>query len=158
MLNIYTVSFFGHRIVDNSFYIEKQLESLIRNLLSNKEYVDFLVGRNGEFDLLVSSTIERLKKVYGNDNCFHALVLPYNTAEYRDNYDSFNSYYDQVEILDKSVKSYFKSAFQVRNREMVDRSNLIVFYLEHEYGGAYQTYQYALKQNKNIIKLMIKND
>lgn len=150
MLDIFTVSLFGHRVVDNLLRIEEQLEKLIKELLSTKEYVVFLVGRNGEFDRLASSAIKKVKKTFRDDNCSLCLVLPYDTAEYRDNYDSFNEYYDNVEIC---KKSYFKSAFQKRNRDKLHRSDLVVFYLEHDCGGAYQTFQYAVKQGKNIIKL-----
>ena len=58
-MNLYAVSFFGHRQIDNVFIIEQRLETLIRELLATKEYVEFLVGRDGEFDQLVSSTIRR---------------------------------------------------------------------------------------------------
>ena len=36
---------------------------------------------------------------------------------------------------------------------MVDRADLIVCCIDREYGGAYQTIQYAQKQNKKIINL-----
>jgi len=47
-MKLFAVSFFGHRQVDDSFLIERQLESTIRELLLTKEYVEFLVGRDGE--------------------------------------------------------------------------------------------------------------
>ena len=53
-MKLFAVSFFGHRQVDDSFLIERQLESTIRELLLTKEYVEFLVGRDGEFDQLGS--------------------------------------------------------------------------------------------------------
>ena len=58
-MNTYTVSFFGHRYIDNPFSIENALDELIGSLLRSKEYVEFLVGRNGDFDQLVSSAICR---------------------------------------------------------------------------------------------------
>lgn len=61
-MNLYAVSFFGHRQIDNVFAIEQRLETLIRELLTTKEYVEFLVGRDGEFDQLVSSTVRRCKR------------------------------------------------------------------------------------------------
>lgn len=153
MIDIFTVSFFGHRKIDNFSDAKEQVEELIYRLIDTKQYVEFLIGRNGEFDQLVSSTIRKIKREYRDDNCRHILVLPYYNAEYQNNYNSFNNYYDEVEICEKSYKSYFKSAFQKRNCEMIDRSDLVVFYLEKEYGGAYQTYKYAAKNNKKIIKL-----
>lgn len=112
MLNVYTVSFFGHRMISDAFFAEVQIENLIRDLLASKEYVDFLVGRNGDFDLLVSSTIKRLKNEYRDDNSCHILVLPYNTAEYRNNYDSFNEYYDQVDIYKEASESPINQHFK----------------------------------------------
>ena len=64
-----------------------------------------------------------------------------------------DEYYDEIEICQVSAKAHFKGATQIRNREMVDRADLIVCCIDHEYGGAYQTIQYAQKQNKKIINL-----
>ena len=153
MLNIYTVSFFGHRFIDNFRVIEDRLEELIIKLLREHEYADFLVGRNGDFDQLVSSTIRRVKREFRDDNCAHILVLPYNTSEFQNNEDSFADYYDEVEICPESHAAHFKAAMQIRNRHMVDRSDLVICYIEHNSGGAYQTIQYALKQEKKVVNL-----
>lgn len=69
-MNLYTVSFFGHRQIDNVFVIEQRLETMIRELLITKEYVEFLIGRDGEFDQLVASTVRRCKRVIRDDNAF----------------------------------------------------------------------------------------
>ena len=68
MLEIFTVAFFGHRYIDNMFKVEELLEEQIRKLINEKEYVDFIVGRNGEFDQSVSSTVLRVRKNYRDDN------------------------------------------------------------------------------------------
>ena len=152
-MNIFTVSFFGHRIIDNPFPVEEKLESLIRELLNRKEYVEFLVGRDGEFDQIVASTVRRCKRSVRDDNSALVLILPYTTAEYRNNELSFHEYYDEVEICTEAAEHHFKSAHQIRNRFMVDRSDLVVFCVEHNSGGAYQTMQYAKKANANIVNL-----
>ena len=152
-MNLYAVSFFGHRQIDNVFVIEQRLEMMIRKLLVSKEYVEFLVGRDGEFDQLVASTVRRCKRAIRDDNSALVLVLPYATAEYRNNEQSFHEYYDEIEICTESAEKHFKSAHQTRNRSMVDRSDLVVFCVEHNSGGAYQTMQYAKKVNANIINL-----
>ena len=77
----------------------------------------------------------------------------YPKAEYLNNVEYFEEYYDEIEICQASAKAHFKGAIQIRNREMVDRADLIVCCIDHEYGGAYQTIQYAQKQNKKIINL-----
>ena len=150
-MNVFTVSFFGHRMIDNPFPVEEKLEILIRDLLHSKEYVEFLVGRDGEFDQIVASTIRRCKRSVRDDNSALVLVLPYATAEYLNNEQSFLEYYDEIEICAESAERHFKSAHQIRNRCMVDRSDLVVFLVEHSSGGAFQTMQYAKKANVNII-------
>ena len=152
-MNIYTVSFFGHRIINNPLLIERQLEILIRNLLREHEYVEFLVGRDGEFDLIVSSTIRRCKREYRSDNSAHIWVLPYITVEFRDNEDSFRDYYDEIEVCEAAAGSHYKNAHQTRNRAMVDRSDLVVFCIQHASGGAWRTLKYVKKQGKPYINL-----
>ena len=151
-MNTYTVSFFGHRYIDNPFPIEKALEKLIDSLLQSKEYVEFLVGRNGDFDQLVSSAIRRCKREIRDNNSAHVWVLPYVTADYRDNEDAYRAYYDEIEVFG-SGGSHYKAAFQARNRSMVDRSHLVVFFVERKEGGAWQTMRYAIKQDKEYVNL-----
>lgn len=62
MLNIFTVAFFGHRQIHNMMIIDKLLEEEISKLIREKEYVDFLVGRNGEFDKYAASVVLRSRK------------------------------------------------------------------------------------------------
>ncbi len=111
------------------------------------------MGRNGEFDLLVSSTIRKCKRIVRDDNSSLVLVLPYMTAEYRNNRNSFNEYYDEIEVCSESADKYFKSAHQIRNRCMVDRSDMVIFCVEHNFGGAFNTMKYAINKDKNYVNL-----
>ncbi len=152
-MEVFTVSFFGHRVIEEPLRIERWLENLIRKLLKENEYVEFLVGRDGEFDQLVSSTIRRCKREYRSDNSAHIWVLPYLTAELRDNEESFQNYYDEIEVCEAAAGSHYKNAHQTRNRAMVDRSDLVVFCIQQVSGGAWQTMKYAKKQGKHYINL-----
>lgn len=153
VLDIYTVAFFGHRYIDNPLKVEALLEEQIRKLIDEKEYVDFLVGRNGEFDQCASSTVLRVRKNVRDDNSALVLMLPYPTAEYLNNEEYFHDYYTDVEISYKASKAHPKSAIQIRNREMVDRADLIICYVKENEGGAYSTIKYAKRQGKSIINL-----
>jgi len=155
LLDVYTVSFFGHRQVDRFFETEEKVTELVRKLITKKEYVEFLIGRDGEFDQIVASTVRRAKRDLRDDNSELVWVLAYPKAEYTDNADSFDEYYDRVEICDEAARSHPKAAIQVRNRSMVDRSDLVVCYVEHETGGAFQTMEYAIKIGKEIINLSL---
>ena len=153
MLRLYTVSFFGHRIIEDFNRVEKKAETLIRDLILQKEYVEFLVGRSGDFDQIVSSAAKRLQRRIRSDNSSLVWILPYPTAELRNYEESFSAYYDEIEICDAAQNSHPKRAYQIRNRQMVDRSDLVVFYVEHNSGGAYQTMRYAQERGKQIVNL-----
>ena len=152
-MRIYSVAFFGHRYMDNIIKVEDLLEEQIRKLIDENEYVDFLVGRNGDFDQCVSSSVLRVRKNHRDDNSALVLVLPYPTAEYLNNENYFHDYYTDIEISHTASVAHPKSAIQIRNREMVDRADLIICYIEHKNGGAWQTVEYAIKQGKTIINL-----
>ena len=153
MLNIYTVSFFGHRSIERALEVENRFDKLLHELIAQKEYVEFLIGRDGEFDLLASAAIKRAVREYGYGNTHFTLVLPYMKAEYRDNEKEYLDYYDEVEVCAESADAHPKAAIQIRNRNMVDRSDLVVCCIQHKSGGAYKTMQYAEKQDKHIINL-----
>lgn len=153
MVEQYTVSFFGHRVIPDFNQAEKKVEILIRNLLQQKEYVEFLVGRDGDFDQVVSSAVKRFQHCIRDDNSALVWVLPYLTAELRNNEKNFSVYYDTIEICGAAEGSHPKRAYQIRNQQMVDRSDLVIFYVDHSSGGAYQTMRYAEKQGKRVINL-----
>ena len=153
MISTYTVTFIGHRYVDNPLRIQDLIEDIACDLIHKNEYVEFLVGRDGEFDLAVASAIIRAKRRSGDNNSALVWVLPYDTAEFENNKEDYLNYYDEVEVCAESCSAHFKSAIQIRNRNMVDRADLLVCFVEKESGGAYQTMKYAEKQGKTIINL-----
>ncbi len=152
---MYTVSFFGHREVDNASMAMERLEVIVRYLIRNREYTEFLVGRDGEFDILTSSVIRQITKAYDYEKSVHVLVLPYMRADFKDNEKSYLNYYDDVEICEQSAKAHYMSAIQIRNRCMVDRSDLVVCYVERKNGGAYGTMKYAVRQQKRVLNIAI---
>ncbi len=152
-MEIYTVSLFGHRNLLNPLAAEERLEQEVYELLKNHGYVNFLTGRTGEFDLMAALTVRRAMKTYSRINCSVILVLPYPNREIQQNRSSYLKLYDEIEICSASADSYCKSAFQIRNRNMVDRSDLVLCCIEHQSGGAYQTVQYARQKQCRIINV-----
>ena len=92
------------------------------------------------------------------------MYLPYpcsalsQSRVHKNNIESFEAYYDEIEICEASAAAHLKAAIQIRNRAMVDRSDLVVCCIEHNSGGAYQTVRYAEKQGKQIINVDFEND
>lgn len=79
--------------------------------------------------------------------------MPYMKAEYKHNSKSFENYYDSVELCEMSAYAHPKAAIQIRNRTMIERSDLCVFYVNEKRGGAYKTLRYAEKTDIDIINL-----
>ena len=152
-MEIYRVAFFGHREVENHIYIEEKLLPIIEHLIKEHEYVEFLVGNDGEFDVLVASSVRKAKKLYRNDNSMLIWVMPYLKSQYLKNRIEYENYYDEIEICEKSSHTFYKDAFRIRNRKMIERSDLIIFYVEKDLGGAYESLKYAIKQNRSYINL-----
>ena len=152
-MNIFTVALFGHRQLSYWHPVEQKLKEIITELLFQKEYIDFLVGRNGDFDQMASSVIRTLKQTFRDDNSSLSLILPYVTAEYRCHRNSFELYYDEIMICEDSATCHFKKAIELRNRYMIDQADLVPVFVERNYGGAYQALCYAKKRNKKVINI-----
>ena len=152
-MDSYTVSFFGHRVPQNALCIESRLHDIVAELIRTKPYLEFLVGRDGEFGLLAASMVRQCKRTIRDDNSTLVWVLPYLTADFRDNEESYLRYYDEIEVCEVSARGHYRSAHLTRNKAMVDRSDLILCCIDHEHGGAYQSIRYAKEQGKQIINL-----
>ena len=113
MLSLYTVCFFGHRRIDDIISVENAVENIIDQVLRQHEYVEFLVGRDGEFDRIVSSAVLRYKKRTDAGNCSLTWVMPYLKSDYTHNRENYDSYYDSVEICEQSAMAHPKSAIQM---------------------------------------------
>ena len=149
MTDIYRVAFFGHRRIYNIREIEEKLVPILKELILTKEYVEFYIGRNGDFDEFVASVIKRVQKQLDRDNNVMILTLPYTVKDI----EYYEDYYDEIVIPDVIGKAHPKAAITLRNRWMVDAADLVIAYIEHEEGGAYETVKYANTLGKRVINL-----
>ena len=143
MLNTFTISFFGNRDFNEHLKIEERFENLLKDIINKHEYVEFLVGRNGEFDQFVSSTIKRIKRNYCDSNNSLICVLTHKTREYKDDFAALHDYYDEVEIHEKVPGIHYKELIKDRNENMIIRSHLMICYTKKNFGGAYSAIQLA---------------
>ena len=145
----YTVAFFGHRRIENLDEIDAKLMPILERLITKYDYVDFLIGRSGEFDVYVASVIKRARWAYGVDNSDLILVLPYEVADIED----YWQYYDCVRIPDCLEGVHPKAAMAKRNRWMVEQADLVIVNVEREQGGAYRAERYAEKLGVPVVNL-----
>ena len=151
MFHPYTVALFGHRQLDNALQVEQRLEGLLRKLLCTHAQVDFLIGRNGEFDLLAASVIRRVRRDFDARGAALILILPYLTAEFRDNEAEFLRYYDSIEVFPTPPGRPQRACIPLRNRAMIDRADAVICCLDRASGGSYEAAAYALTRHKPLL-------
>ena len=156
MLEVYTVSFFGHRRVEHFCLAENMVDDLIYKLIHEHEFVEFMVGRDGDFDQIATSAVKKAQHSYAEHRCDITWVMPYEKAEFTKNAEDFEKYYDYIIVCPESDKVHPKQAIQVRNRWIVDKSDLTVFWVENNSGGAYMTMKYAEREKAGMVNLVDK--
>ena len=72
---------------------------------------------------------------------------------HKEEYQYQRSLFDDIFVCDASDGAHYKSMIGKRNRWMVEQSDFMIAYVMHESGGAYSAFQYAGKQNVEIIRV-----
>ena len=137
------VTFCGHSQIGNPEKVQKDLEAAIHSVLS-RGATRFYLGGYGDFDQLSAKVLYRLKR--GHDEIDSVLVLPYLDKKV-DLTLYTRTCYPPIEHVPR------RFAIARRNRWMVDASDAVIAYVQHDWGGAYQTLSYAEHKGKTIILL-----
>ena len=66
------------------------------------------------------------------------------------NYDK--SLYDEI-LYPHLEEKPLRFAISYRNRWMAEKADCIITYVTHEWGGAYKTYEYAKRMQKQIFNI-----
>lgn len=146
MEDIFRVMLIGHRIVEQAREVSESLEHIIRQIIAEHSYVEFYIGRNGEFDEIAASVIKRVKQSMNPESVYLILVLPYPVADM----EYYEKYYDEIIIPDELHGVHYKSVITKRNEWMLNRADIMIVYAEHE-GGAKRCLMKANELQKPII-------
>lgn len=147
-----TYVFSGHREVHQPG-IEAQLDAEIEKLLQTDNEFLFLNGGMGQFDSMGAGAVRAAKRRHPEKHITLALVLPYMSNRLNTDKEYYRFYYDEIIIPEELDTTYYKSAIQLRNRWMVDRSDTVIAYVCRDFGGAMTTVRYAWKQGKSVINI-----
>ncbi len=129
--------------------IEDCLSEILFELLRNKEFIEFQIGRNGEFDIFAASCIKRIQKCLGCDNSAMTLVLPYPVSDI----EYYEKYYDSILIPKEISKIHPKKAITARNKWLVENSDMLIAYVRRESGGAAACLKMAEKNGIKIVRI-----
>ena len=136
------VTFCGHSEVSQPEAVRRWLEDLLVALVEQGADT-FYIGGYGAFDRLAAGVLRGCKARYPHLNI--VLILPYLTGNRAaDGYD--DTIYPPLETVPPRV------AVLRRNQWMVERSDLLVAYVIHSWGGAAKTLDYAKRRRKPIVQ------
>jgi len=142
-----TCCFFGHKEIYGEY--NRLLPLLIEKVeqLIQDGFGVFLFGGYGQFDSMCHDGVRTLKTT-------HDIKTVYVQAYYKP-HDSDMEYlqtkYDEIIFPEISVPRKF--AISRRNQIMVDMSDLCIFHVTRNYGGAYQTLQYARRKGRKVLQI-----
>lgn len=149
-----TCCFIGHRKIKETEELKRKLYQIVEGLIVKEKVDTFLFGSKSQFNSLCLEIVTSLKEK------FPYIKRVYVRAEFPvidENYrkyllGSYEDTYYPEKILDSGRAVYVE-----RNFEMINKSRFCIIYynqgLEPTVGksGAKIAFNYAVKQNKNII-------
>ena len=137
-------TFFGHR--DCPETVKPHLRGVLVGLITNKGVDTFYVGSQGRFDAIVRSVLRELEKEY--PEIHYAVVLAYLPGK-KNEYDDFSD-----AILPEGIEAVHPHyAISWRNRWMLQRSDYVVTYITHPWGGAAKFAEKAKWEGKTMVNL-----
>lgn len=147
----YTVVLFGESRIDHPDRVKQWIFYRMYELASTKEHVAFLVGQDTVFDLLAVTAFWRARYLCGCDNISLHLILAHLHPDFVKDDDI--TYYDRIDFSREIVDLPLHQAIPLRNRQMVDRADLVMCWVEGEGGDAWNVMKYARRNGKNILNL-----
>ena len=137
-------TFFGHRECPDS--VKTILREVLVDLIKDHGVDMFYVGNQGQFDAMVRSTLQELKKVYPQTD--YTVVLAYMPGKQTE-YDDYSD-----TMLPEGIEFVHpRYAISWRNNWMLRQSEYVVIYITHSWGGAAQYVRKAKNQKKIVINL-----
>ena len=144
------ITFCGHADFQKNEEYEKKVLEILEKEVAEKS-AKFYLGGYGKFDEFAYSCCKAYKKKHINVSL--VFVTPYITVEYQK-----NKLADEIERYDEIIYPAIENkplrfAISYRNRYMIDCSDIVVAFVEREFGGAYKAYKYAQTKSKKIYNL-----
>lgn len=144
--------FAGHSQIQCDF--ESKLKIEIEKMILHNDVNEFWVGNYGNFDRKAAKIVRELKAVHQNIKLY--LVLPYTTKTIDNNKKLYYKEFDALLIADIPEKTPKKFQILKCNEYMVNKSDFLICYVKHSFGGAAATLEYAAKKKHiRILNLAV---
>ena len=142
-------TFAGHR--DFQEDDASPIVEVLEHITTNATHLICYVGGMGEFDRLAETAAFAWRKAHPEKTLELYLVLPYMKKEVTDKKKMAK--YDGIIIPEEAETAHYKRAITIRNRWMVDHSDIVIAKIWRNFGGACETVEYAKAKNKIIISI-----
>ena len=146
------IAFSGHSVIPPNHNLKDLVKKQIQNHITAVEPIACYLGGYGDFDTICARACKELKDEYLNMQLIY--VTPYLHLS------------EQVKMKNMQIEGFFdtiiyppiehvplKFAILKRNEWMMTNADLIIAYVNHGYGGAYQALQIAKRKKKKIINI-----
>ena len=141
--------FSGHNMYYDNRLKERlycECEMMIKNGVK-----EFFIGNYGNFDRLAANILKKLKKKYSEIEI--CLIIPYLTSAIKNNKDYYKDTFDKIIIPDLPKNTPVRYKIIETNEYMADNSRYLICYVEHDWGGAAKTVEYAKRKGLKIVNL-----
>ena len=136
-----TVTFCGHADFTPNDSVRQWLSDTVTELIKNGAD-KFYLGGYGGFDQFAAASVWDMKTKY--PDITSVLVLPYLDRKMNaDHYD-----YTTYPPLEEVPRRF---AISKRNEWLVDKSDVVIAYVTHDWGGAAVTLDYARRKKKAVL-------
>ena len=144
------ITFCGHKDVIYKEEDRKRLKNILSEILQKTPNAVFYLGDYGNFDGICNHILKEIqtKKYPGLRRIF---ITPYRDIEYA-HFAYAKEIYDEI-LYPFSEKIMRRYAISKRNQWMVDKSDLVIAHVDHDWGGAAKTLEYAIRKKKSYINL-----
>ena len=148
------ISFCGHASFSASETVEKCLLDFLNEEIG-QDPVSFYLGGYGAFDEFAYSVCKKYREKHANARL--AFITPYITEAYQKRVLSLEKdRYDEI-IYPEIENKPLRFAISYRNQWMMEKADVVIAFVEHDWGGAYKSYQYAKRKGKKIFNLASTN-
>ncbi|MGM9551245.1 MAG: SLOG family protein [Clostridia bacterium] len=124
-------------------------------MIEENGVTEFWTGNYGGFDRCAALAIRDVKKTYPHIRL--VLVLPYLTKAVSDYKEDYYEKYDAIVIAYMPEKTPARLRIIKANEYMVDNCDFLVCNVEHSWGGAAKTMEYAERKIREIWNLVVGN-
>lgn len=156
-LRLHRCCFTGHR-PDKMNLGEKEIKPLLEKAIDEAiedGYVTFITGMAMGTDIWAAEIVLKRKK--SNKNLHLICALPHPGFESRRSMIEkmrFNKIIKKADISKEINSHYFTVCYQVRNKWMVDRSNLVIAVFNGKNSGTKNTVDYARRKGVNVVNVL----